>query len=94
MITPTEQIKLEKVQTRINLRNLRFHAANYKSMLLLAVGDADGYVNIYSLVNGSLLQRLLITSDVAIMQVVFTDDSIVCGLENGTVAVVALESTY
>jgi uncharacterized protein GlcG (DUF336 family) len=71
---------------------LKFQCCQEK--LIIAVGDADGFLNFYSLVNGALLQRLQIAKDVAVTQVVFKDDTLVCGLENGTVAVVALEITF
>jgi hypothetical protein len=60
-------------------------------MVLLVQGDADGYLNVWSLICETLLVRMRICVDAAIHYVRYCRDHLVCTTETGRVVFVKLE---
>lgn len=89
--------QLSRKPTKINMKGLKFDIGCFRDMILLACGDADGWLSIYSLLNQVCLQRQnLGFPDIAVMQVNFTacGQRIICCLENGVVLLTKLEISH
>lgn len=56
------EIKL--VKTKINIKDISFDIGRYKkNMMLIAIGDSDGYLSIFSLLTLTLLVRIKVQND-------------------------------
>ena len=47
--------QLSRKPTKINMKGLKFDIGCFRDMVLLACGDADGWLSIYSLLNQACL---------------------------------------
>ena len=57
------EIKL--VKTKINIKDISFDIGRYKTnMMLIAIGDSDGYLSIFSLLTLTLLVRIKVKNDI------------------------------
>lgn len=66
-LNDTKQTKvigdLDLVKTKINIKDISFDVGRYKNMILLAIGDADGFLSIFSLLTLNLLERIKLQKD-------------------------------
>jgi len=62
--------QLDIVKTKINMKEISFDIGRFKNMILIAIGDSDGHLSVFSLLSLSLLIRMKVQKehfDIAIM---------------------------
>ena len=51
------------VKTKVNIKDISFDIGRYKNMILIAIGDSDGYLSVFSMLSLALLIRMKVQKD-------------------------------
>ena len=51
------------VKTKVNIKDISFDIGRFKNMILIAIGDSDGYLSVFSMLSLTLLIRMKVQKD-------------------------------
>ena len=55
--------QLDLVKTKVNIKDISFDIGRFKNMILIAIGDSDGYLSVFSMLSLTLLIRMKVQKD-------------------------------